>query len=269
MTEKAISCNIHGRQDRQIDLWCAFPGRIADDALLREYRCLLTGEEREREEQMHFAKDRRRYLVTRALVRIVLSKYAPGVAPHEWAFTSNRYGKPEIANSAPQAANLTFNITHAGQLIVVGVARGIALGIDTENVRVRRAPLDIADYYFTADEVVSLRAQSEEIQQRRFFEYWTLKESYIKAHGMGLSIPLDRFGFRLTGENGIRLWIHPEQDDWAARWRFWQFWLDADHVASVCAERSDAGRTSLAVTTIVPWVSEQACNCRPSRTSDP
>jgi 4'-phosphopantetheinyl transferase len=146
-----MGCDNHSRKDPQIDLWCAFAQQIANGALLLEYRRLLTEHEREREQQMHFARDRRRYLVTRALVRIALSKYAPGVAPHEWAFTSNRYGKPEIANPAPQAANLTFNITHSGQLIVVGVARGIALGGDTENVRVRRAPLDIADDYFTSD----------------------------------------------------------------------------------------------------------------------
>ena len=198
-----MDCDNHSRKDQQIDLWCAFPEQIADGALLLEFRCLLTEHEREREHQMHFARDRRRYLVTRALVRIVLSKYAPSVVPHEWAFTSNRYGKPDIANPAPQAANLTFNITHSGQLIVVGVARGIALGVDTENVRVRRAPLDIADDYFTSDEVVNLRAQSAEIQQRRFFEYWTLKESYIKARGMGLSIPLDHIGFRLMSRIGV------------------------------------------------------------------
>jgi 4'-phosphopantetheinyl transferase len=251
----------------QIDLWCVYPARIDDDALLREYRRLLSSAELERVHRMHFARDQHRQLVTRALVRVVLSKYAAAVAPEQWVFGSNSYGKPEIANPIPQAANLVFNVTHAGELIVIGVTRGRALGIDTESIRGQRAMLDIADRYFTADEARSLRAEPVARQAQRFFEYWTLKESYVKARGEGLSIPLNRFGFRLVGERGIQWWLHPDEANQFTHWRFWQFWPDADHVVSVCAQCGEAERISFAVRAIVPLVEESLNDWRISRAS--
>ncbi|TKC81282.1 4'-phosphopantetheinyl transferase superfamily protein [Trinickia terrae] len=266
MTTQAMDEGDGGSQP-QIDLWCAYPGRIDDDALLREYRRLLTEGERERGQRFRFARDQHRYLITRVLVRIVLSKYAPAVAPEQWEFRFNPYGKPEIANPVSQAAGLAFNVTHSSELVVMGVTRGIALGIDTEGIRDRPAMLDIADHYFTADEALRLRAEPAALQSQLFFEYWTLKESYVKARGMGLSIPLDRFGFQLTGERGIQMWIHPEEDDRPAHWRFWQFWPDADHVASVCAQRVGAGPASFVARTVVPLVDEHRCDWRMSRES--
>jgi 4'-phosphopantetheinyl transferase len=251
--------------ERRIDLWRATPGRIDDHRLLQEYRRLLSDTERRLERRMHILRDQRRYLVTRALVRIVLSKYAP-VAPDEWIFAPNQYGKPQIANA--HARDISFNVTHGGELIIVGVARGVALGIDTESVRARLAPLDLADRYFTDDEANCLRAAPAAHQQRLFFEYWTLKEAYIKARGIGMSIPLEHVGFRFVEAKGVRLWIHPAQCDTPARWCLWQLWPDADHVVSVCVERNGAERPLLSMTDIVPLASEFPCDYRLTRISD-
>ena len=50
-----------------------------------------------------------------------------------------------------------------------------------------------------------LRALPPERQKERFFEYWTLKEAYIKARGMGLSIPLGKFSFHYPHEGAVQL----------------------------------------------------------------
>ena len=97
---------------KHIDLWCAFPAEIVDEALLQEYRGLLSEAEREQQQRFYFAKDRQRYLVTRALVRTVLSRYAP-IYPEQWLFATNAYGKPYIANGAGFYNSISFNITHS------------------------------------------------------------------------------------------------------------------------------------------------------------
>src|ERR1700760_2923006 len=133
----------------EIHLWLAFYDEINDERLHAAYRKMLAAAEREQEPRFYFARDRRRYLVTRALVRTVLSRYVP-MPPSEWTFSTNAYGRPAIAN--PQAGDLTFNISHTHSLIVIGVTRGRALGVDVENVRAREVSIDIADHYFAPEE---------------------------------------------------------------------------------------------------------------------
>ena len=240
----------------QVHLWCSFFAEITDEALLREYRRLLTEVERQKERRFYFVRDQRRYLVTRALVRTTLSRYA-AVAPEQWVFATNSYGKPEIANDESLAGRLSFNITHTDGLIILGVAPDQSLGVDVENVRKRPAPIEVADRFFAPDEAEALNALPKERQQQRFFEYWTLKESYIKARGMGLSIPLDKFSFQFPRELEVRISIHPDQEDQPSRWRFWQLSPTPVYLAAVCAERTRVEAPHLMLKKVVPLISEQ------------
>jgi len=171
----------------EIHLWLAFYDEITDVHLHSAYRELLNAEEKNQEQRFYFERDQRRYLITRALVRTVLSRYEP-VHPREWIFSSNAYGRPEVANAPAKDSGLSFNISHTHSLIVMGVTRSRALGVDVENFRAREVSMDIADRYFAPQEVTALNAVPPHQQQYRFFEYWTFKEAYIKARGMGLSL---------------------------------------------------------------------------------
>lgn len=239
----------------QIDLWFVFFDDIQDEHLLDQYRRLLTEEERHQSQRFYFPKDQRRYLITRALVRTVLSRYIP-ITPKEWTFTTNAYGKPEIANDSNIARKLSFNVSHTQSLIVLGITYECNLGVDTENVRIRKAPLEIASHFFSPDEAEALHALPLEMQRDRFYQYWTLKEAYIKARGMGLSIPLDQFSFRLQSTD-IQLSIDSQLNDVASRWRFWQFGLSTDYLTAVCAEVSANSDPQLRLRKIVPLADEE------------
>lgn len=227
----------------EIHLWLADYERIGDERLHAAYRALLTEEERRQEPRFHFARDRRRYLVTRALVRTVLSRYA-AVDPAAWMFSPNEYGRPAATNA--EAHDLRFNLSHTHSMIVLGVTRGRELGVDVENVRAREVSIDIARHYFAPDEVAALNVVPPHRQQDRFFEYWTFKESYIKARGMGLSLPLDKFSFHYPHDAAVDIAIHPELADDASRWQFWQFRPSPEYLVAVCAERTgDAPRVTV------------------------
>jgi 4'-phosphopantetheinyl transferase len=200
-------------------------------------------------------------------VRTTLSRYAP-VAPDQWAFAQNEFGRPEIANDDAAARRVSFNLSHTRNLIVLGVTCDNALGVDVENVHVRRAACEVADRFFSPVEVASLRALPPELQHQRFFEYWTLKESYIKARGMGLSIPLDQFDFNFQGDKQVSLSVSPGLNDRAARWRFWQFRPSAQHLAALCVERSDHSAQQLEIRKVVPFLTEDSIECPILRTSD-
>jgi 4'-phosphopantetheinyl transferase len=228
----------------QIHLWLAWLGEIADARHLNEYQQLLSEEELEKQARFRFERDRHRYLVTRAMVRTVLSKYAD-VEPREWQFAVNEHGKPSIATEHATARGLEFNASHTVGLVALAVARGRAIGVDVENIRSLPVDLAIADRYFASVEVDALHALPREQQLRRFFEYWTLKESYIKARGMGLSIPLDRFAFSLEGSPPIQLTVDPSLRDSAERWMHWQVPVADEYLAAVCAERGGGGQLEL------------------------
>lgn len=233
----------------EIHLWIADYDAISDDELHSRYRALLSDAEKSQELRFRFAKDRRRYLVTRALVRTTLSRYVPEIAPQQWNFATNAYGRPEIANVD---VNVSFNISHTHSLIVLGVTQQRALGVDIENYRAREISMNVADRYFAEPEVTTLNAAPSDEQQYRFFEYWTFKESYIKARGMGLSLPLDKFAFHYPHEHVVAIDIDRELADEPSRWHFWQLQPAPDYLLAVCAERIDVVAPRLIARSVVP-----------------
>lgn len=213
-----------------IHLWFCPHGEAGDPALDAAYRALLTPQELQQKDRFHFARDRYRYLLTRVLVRSVLSRYAP-VQACDWRFASGSFGRPRIDG---ETHGLDFNLSHTTGLIVLAVARDIELGVDVENLR-RSAVLEAVDHYFAPSEAQSLNALPPASQPHRFFELWTLKESYIKARGMGLQIPLDSFAFALDTPRDIGFTLADPRDDPTHHWHFLQLQPTLDHMVAICS----------------------------------
>ena len=250
---------------RCIDLWCAYISEIGDESLWSRYDALLSDDERARQARFRFARDRRRYLVTRALVRTALSRYAP-VRPENWAFCAGSHGRPAISVPWPAPA-LEFNVSHSSDLVMLGITSGRALGIDAESTEAREADIAGLDRYFAREESAALLALPPAARRRRFFELWTLKESYLKARGMGLAIALDAFRFDLTGERELTLHMRSELGDSPGSWRLWQFLLRSDYVAAVCAARGEEIPPRIIVREVVPLVSERVIDIEPTRST--
>jgi 4'-phosphopantetheinyl transferase len=251
----------------RVDLWFTSLDRVHDESLLTHYRGLLTSEERQQEKRFYFERDQHSYLVTRALVRTTLSRYAP-VPAAQWMFQASAHGRPEILNDHPLARRISFNISHTRGLIVLAVTGGQAVGVDIENIRVRQVSLEVADRFFSPQEVLDLRAAPAASRPERFFHYWTLKESYIKARGLGLSIPLEQFSFHFPPPAGVGIRFEPQLEDDPARWRFWQLRPAAEFLAALCVERAQPLAPQLVLRSIVPLQHEEAMECRPLAMSD-
>jgi 4'-phosphopantetheinyl transferase len=243
-----VSEQLHGSD---VHVWLSFLPEIHDPALLDAYRLMLSAEERQRKGRFVFSADRHSYLVTHAMLRIVLSKYAP-IQPQAWQFVTNGYGRPEIANADPSAKQINFNVSHAHGLVVVAVTRAPAVGVDVEEVRARPAPAELADRHFTPQEILALQALPENRQSDRFYEFWTLKEAYIKARGLGLSIPLNQFSFQFEGDRTVHFGAEPSLQDSAESWKFWQFCPSADHVLALCVHRGSAAEPRLHCRRCIP-----------------
>jgi 4'-phosphopantetheinyl transferase len=236
----------------QIDLWFAYNEKINDPALLSQYLDMLSESERVQQKRFHFEKHRHQYLITRALVRSVLSRYDDSLKPSQWEFSKNNYGKPSISNAALKNP-VQFNLSHTDELIVMAVTKEKQIGVDVEYLPRLGKTLDIANHFFSPSEASQLLALPVEQQRNRFFDLWTLKEAYIKACGMGLSIPLDHFSFSFSPQGKIHIEFIPERNDRPELWQFWQVQpSDIHKVAVALKDDITCRRYSINLHEIVP-----------------
>lgn len=216
-------------------LWYTKPQLCHDLDLLQRYKQLLTEGETERQQRYIFEKDRHDALVTRAFIRDVLSQYMPR-SPQDWKFTKGKQGKPEIFEPI---CPLRFNISHTKELIICAITLKNDIGCDVENIERKSDVIAIADRFFSRLESEELFSLPETDQRSRFFDYWTLKESYIKAWGQGLAIPLCDFSFHIgktkskKHNSNIRLSFSSKREDDQKHWKSWIFYPNPAYRISV------------------------------------
>jgi 4'-phosphopantetheinyl transferase len=178
---------------------------------------LLSDDERERHARFVFEPDRDAYLMAHVLLRKALSCHA-NVSPENWRFHKSAEGRPEIAepNIVPR---LRFNISHTRQLVACVVAAEHDVGIDVEYVRGGPFVERVANRHFSPRERDALSQVRARNRVGLFFDYWTLKEAYVKACGLGLALQLDEFWFRLSATAPPAICFAGDQDA-AKAWRF-------------------------------------------------
>jgi 4'-phosphopantetheinyl transferase len=212
---------------REVHVWSL---ELRNDADALE--SLLSDDELERADRFHFERDRRRYVTGRGLVRTVLARYL-GRDPVSLAFRYGPYGRPELAE-------LPFNVSHSGDLALVAVGLQPDIGVDIERLRPEPAEEQVAERFFSPNEVAALRSLPRADQPRAFLACWTRKEAFIKALGNGLSLALDSFDVTLRpGEEPALLrtaWSASEPRRWSL--------LDLSasfpgHVAALAVRRRD------------------------------
>ena len=184
------------------------------------YRGLLSEAEWARNRRYRFERDRHRDLIARALLRTELARRL-GVQPQQLAFVQGEHGKPELLNTAAVQVpdNLHFNLSHAGDCVVLAIAQH-RVGVDIEYTLRTNDVMAIADRYFFGSEIKELYGFPESQQKQRFFDYWTLKEAYMKARGEGISLGLDNFGFSVVNARSISIFMKPCLNDSPEHWQF-------------------------------------------------
>jgi 4'-phosphopantetheinyl transferase len=215
-------------------LWFGYPDDVVEEAARDACALILNEDERARWRTFRFERHRREYLTSRALVRFALSQYH-SLAPESWRFQINASGKPSPA----QECGLQFNLSNSSGLVVCLIAHELGVGVDLEPYERSREIAQLSETLFSPFELAQLEELHETEKMGRALSLWTLKESYLKARGTGLALPLNKFSFLFGGRLGIRLELDSCIDDEAERWRFCL--LDhAGHRIAIAVERADA-----------------------------
>lgn len=249
----------------RIDLWhTTVAAASRDPCRMAEYQRWMSADERARCARLRFEKDRRLYVVSRALTRSALCRYA-ALRPEQWRFTRNAQGRPALASGSALSGELRFNLSHSGDRLVFAVAHCDSLGVDVEDMR-RVLPAALARRFFAPNEVSALRDLPEPAQARRVVELWTLKESYLKARGVGGNLPLDSFGFDLRGTAGIGFHDTARAAQ-AQRWSFWQLQATPHHLVALCRQAAAPSCIEIVNTELIPLVHERPLACAITRCS--
>jgi len=231
----------------EVHLWFVFTEKIQDDNLIKDYMKLLNPEEVARHDRFVFQKDRKQYAITRALVRTVLSKYINQINPEGWEFIANEYGKPEIRPDMLPFA-LKFNISHTNKMIVLAVSHSHEVGVDVESYKRKISSDELAEYSFSESEYRQLKQINPVDFRERFFDYWTFKEAYIKACGMGLYIPLKSFSFTFSSSNKVSILFEKQRQDEPQDWKFWQMKVGHEFTVSL-AVKSEIAKAHYSILT--------------------
>jgi 4'-phosphopantetheinyl transferase len=189
------------------------------DPVVAACRNSLSTPEQERWRLLLTPAKRRQFALTRAWIREILSLYL-NRPPERLAFSANAFGKPELLPEAPGTVVPRFNLSHCDGLLACIVARDADVGIDVERLGACIETSRLADTVLTSEEASDLHGLEGMARQRRFMQYWTLKESYLKARGMGLSLPIRAVGFRFSDSGRISACFGPELNDHPDGWEF-------------------------------------------------
>ena len=241
--------------DAQVLIAFAAPALVEDPAARAAALAVLDDGEHAKMQRFVFARDRDLYLTMHAVQRRLLSAVT-GEPPAAWRFVAGPYGRPELA--PPVRAPLSINGSHTHGMTMCGLARGAVVGVDVEQVR-NDAPIDVSDRFFSPAEQAAIRGAPPGEQGARFLTSWTLKESYMKARGLGMSLPLDQFTIEVAPGAPPRLHVEPAWDD-GITWHFEMFRPTPHHLAAVC---HNAGRG--VPVTVLPdtWATLNATRDRP------
>ena len=170
----------------------------------------------------------RREDACRSVIGEVLAKYcvakAAGISVKAVSFHVDSFGKPH-ANLERQ---IHFSVSHSKSWVVCAVDRS-PIGIDVEYMR--EFDPDVAKRFFHPHEYAALNALPEAERNGRFLDLWTIKESYSKALGKGLSLPLD--SFEVLFENGT---IRMKSLSPNPVMHFRQYDLGPDYICAACSE---------------------------------
>ena len=195
-------------------------------------------EEKEKIGKFVFKKDAKPSMIGRLMIRKYINDFF-NIPYNHIELSRDINGKPILDNNDN---NIMFNISHQGDFVVLAGEYGnIKLGIDVMKMEYSGGK-EINDFFrimksnFSNEEWSTIRSSPNELNM--FFRLWTLKESYVKAIGTGITIDLSKISFKIKTStlsencitNDTALYINGKLEN---NWQFQETLLDHSHCVSV------------------------------------
>jgi 4'-phosphopantetheinyl transferase len=212
MSATAFSLEANRSSHVEVNVW--FWSLDVGASELEVFAACLSEDERARVKRFVKREDGLRWIAARGRMRQILG-VVTGLAPQSLIFGAEPHGRPVLINGS---GALSFNLSHSGCVAALAVSHQARVGVDVEFIR----PLeeDEMSWPLSVVENDALRRFEGRAKRDAFFRFWTRKESFIKAVGTGLSMPLGDFDMSAPGEGEPRLLRVANDNQSVLDWRF-------------------------------------------------
>ena len=227
-----MSAYLSGLTPEALHVW-RIPLNQSEDVIcaLEEH---LSIDELRRADRYHRQLDRCRYVVAHGAMRELLADYT-AQTPRDVSFGHKAAGKPFLRDDRGDQ-RLRFNLSHAGEWAVLGIALSTEVGIDIEQIDSNVSFEAVAERFFSRSEFEALREVPSEQRTVAFFTAWTRKEAYVKARGEGIASRLGGFSISIAPEQ-IPILLTDSIDARAAlHWRIYDLDIAPGYAAAIAAE---------------------------------
>jgi 4'-phosphopantetheinyl transferase len=219
--------------DETAELWYLDTRTFEDSSMAERWLARLEEHERIRYSACRGSAAKSEYLATRVLARAALARFT-GEPAERLRLTADRGRRPEMIS--PSMPALRWSLAKTRELAVGLFARQRDVGVDVELV----APIEavaLAGRFFSPRELTGLMTLEGAARLARFYALWTLREAYLKARGVGLTLPLEELAFEPGPAGSARAEFGPAIGDDPALWQFGLTWLTDRHLAATCIRR--------------------------------
>ncbi len=197
---------------------------------------ILSPEEHRKADRFKFDIHRERFIINRANLKIILSKYLQ-ISAHKVLFQYGEKGKPSIDDSLNHC-HLKFNLSHSENLAIYGISQNL-IGVDIEKINPKVSCEELAERFFCPSEFQAISNLAYPENYRAFYLAWTSKEAYLKAIGEGLAGGLDSLELALNiSKNQAKIISIQGKQDHINDWQLSNFTVESDFIFSIAIRRN-------------------------------
>lgn len=207
------------------------------DKEVAAYREILSADERMVSDRFAFDLDRKSYTLAHGALRSILALYLD-IDARQITFSHSQYGKPALTKNLKDY-KILFNLSHSRDFALIGLAYKREIGVDIEFMCNDFDFMKIAETYFTPREYSCLLKSPDYMKKETFFRYWTYKEAFMKATGIGLSLPMNKVEVSTFPDQPITLLESDQRNGYSRKWNLMHIGCDPEYTAAVAVEGGD------------------------------
>lgn len=200
---------------------------------LADYLAILDKEELNIAERFKQAEHRDRYIICHGILRQLLASRVNQSAKN-LRIEKTEFGKPFL----PESPELSFNMSHSGDILAIAMGGKCQLGIDVECYKARNTWEGLVKKCFATEEADYWYSLDTSERSRAFYQFWVIKEAFVKAVGKGITLGLNQCV--VDPENFSSFIRVPEQGGLADQWQVYALDLSADEFGALVCDRKDA-----------------------------